>query len=222
MVGHDHARLDLGGAAGRRSSCRTPSDLRGMRLGDPRGAARWRRGDRAGRACARLRGDARAGRGRSAPRVETCRLPHAPHALSAYYMIAPAEASRQPRALRRRALRLLRVERRRRPRRRCTARTRGEGFGAEVKRRIMLGTYALSSGYYDAYYGQRSEGAHEDRRGLRAPPSRRSTSSSPRPRRTSPSSSGRRPTTRWRCTSTTSAPCRCRSPGSRRSRSPAG
>jgi len=32
--------------------------------------------------------------------------------------------------------------------------TRGKGFGAEVKRRIMLGTYALSAGYYDAYYGQ--------------------------------------------------------------------
>ena len=33
-------------------------------------------------------------------------------------------------------------------------RTRGQGFGPEVKRRIMLGTYALSAGYYDAYYGQ--------------------------------------------------------------------
>ena len=32
--------------------------------------------------------------------------------------------------------------------------TRGQGFGPEVKRRIMLGTYALSAGYYDAYYGQ--------------------------------------------------------------------
>ena len=32
--------------------------------------------------------------------------------------------------------------------------TRGAGFGAEVKRRIMLGTYALSAGYYEAYYGQ--------------------------------------------------------------------
>jgi aspartyl-tRNA(Asn)/glutamyl-tRNA(Gln) amidotransferase subunit A len=34
------------------------------------------------------------------------------------------------------------------------SRRRGEGFGAEVKRRIMLGTYALSAGYYEAYYGQ--------------------------------------------------------------------
>ncbi len=35
-----------------------------------------------------------------------------------------------------------------------TRKSRGAGFGAEVKRRIMLGTYALSAGYYDAYYGQ--------------------------------------------------------------------
>jgi len=37
--------------------------------------------------------------------------------------------------------------------------TRGAGFGAEVKRRIMLGTYALSAGYYEAYYGQRRRSA---------------------------------------------------------------
>ena len=85
--------------------------------------------------------------------VETCRLPHAPHALSAYYVLAPGRGVVEPRPLRRRALRL-RAPTARRPARRCTRATRHDGFGAEVKRRIMLGTYALSSGYYDAYYGR--------------------------------------------------------------------
>jgi aspartyl-tRNA(Asn)/glutamyl-tRNA(Gln) amidotransferase subunit A len=83
--------------------------------------------------------------------VEPCRLPHAPHALSAYYLIAPAEASSN----------LARFDGVRYGLRvdagsdllTMYSRTRGEGFGPEVKRRIMLGTYALSSGYYDAYYG---------------------------------------------------------------------
>jgi aspartyl-tRNA(Asn)/glutamyl-tRNA(Gln) amidotransferase subunit A len=83
--------------------------------------------------------------------VDTCRLPHAPHALSAYYIIAPAEASAN----------LARYDGVRYGLRiggdadleTMYDRTRGEGFGEEVKRRIMLGTYALSSGYYDAYYG---------------------------------------------------------------------
>jgi aspartyl-tRNA(Asn)/glutamyl-tRNA(Gln) amidotransferase subunit A len=83
--------------------------------------------------------------------VETCRLPHAPHALSAYYLIAPAEASANLArfdgvryGLRVDADDLLGMY----------TQTRAAGFGAEVKRRIMLGTYALSSGYYDAYYGR--------------------------------------------------------------------
>jgi aspartyl-tRNA(Asn)/glutamyl-tRNA(Gln) amidotransferase subunit A len=83
--------------------------------------------------------------------VEACSLPHAPHALSAYYLIAPAEASSNLArfdgvryGLRVDADDLLGM---------YTA-TRAAGFGAEVKRRIMLGTYALSSGYYDAYYGR--------------------------------------------------------------------
>ena len=83
--------------------------------------------------------------------VETCHLPHAPHALSAYYLIAPAEASSNLARFdgvryghRAQADDLLTMY----------TRTREEGFGPEVKRRIMLGTYALSSGYYDAYYGR--------------------------------------------------------------------
>jgi aspartyl-tRNA(Asn)/glutamyl-tRNA(Gln) amidotransferase subunit A len=87
--------------------------------------------------------------------VAPCRLPHAPHALSAYYLIAPAEASAN--LARFDGVRYgLRVD--------GDAdlttmynRTRAGGFGAEVKRRVMLGTYALSSGYYDAYYGTASK-----------------------------------------------------------------
>jgi aspartyl-tRNA(Asn)/glutamyl-tRNA(Gln) amidotransferase subunit A len=83
--------------------------------------------------------------------VEPCQLPHAPHALSAYYLIAPAEASAN----------LARFDGVRYGLRvagdqdliTMYSRTREAGFGPEVKRRIMLGTYALSSGYYDAYYG---------------------------------------------------------------------
>jgi aspartyl-tRNA(Asn)/glutamyl-tRNA(Gln) amidotransferase subunit A len=78
-------------------------------------------------------------------------LPHTQYALPVYYLIAPAEASANlarydgirygPRA---NAGSIMEV----------FTRTRGQKFGAEVKRRIMLGTYALSAGYYDAYYGK--------------------------------------------------------------------
>ena len=84
-------------------------------------------------------------------RVEPCRLPHGPHALSAYYLIAPAEASAN--LSRFDGVRYgLRVDGDSDLETMYT-RTRAAGFGPEVKRRIMLGTYALSSGYYDAYYG---------------------------------------------------------------------
>ena len=78
-------------------------------------------------------------------------LPHTQYALPVYYLIAPAEASANlarydgirygPRVPAGTLWDIFRG-------------TRGEKFGAEVKRRIMLGTYALSAGYYDAYYGQ--------------------------------------------------------------------
>jgi aspartyl-tRNA(Asn)/glutamyl-tRNA(Gln) amidotransferase subunit A len=84
--------------------------------------------------------------------VETMRLPHAPHGIAAYYLIAPAEASSN--LARYDGVRYgFRAEGARDLLAMYT-RTRDEGFGAEVKRRIMLGTYALSSGYYDAYYGR--------------------------------------------------------------------
>jgi aspartyl-tRNA(Asn)/glutamyl-tRNA(Gln) amidotransferase subunit A len=83
--------------------------------------------------------------------IEPCSLPHAPHALSAYYLIAPAEASAN--LARYDGVRYgLRVDGDK-SLETMYSRTRGEGFGPEVKRRIMLGTYALASGYYDAYYG---------------------------------------------------------------------
>ena len=83
--------------------------------------------------------------------VEACRLPHAPHALSAYYLIAPAEASAN--LARFDGVRYgLRVDGET-TLEEMYSRTRAAGFGPEVKRRIMLGTYALSSGYYEAYYG---------------------------------------------------------------------
>lgn len=84
--------------------------------------------------------------------IEEVSLPSLNYALPAYYLIAPAEASSN----------LARFDGVRYGYRSAKGEdivesykfTRAEGFGAEVKRRIMLGTYALSAGYYEAYYGQ--------------------------------------------------------------------
>jgi aspartyl-tRNA(Asn)/glutamyl-tRNA(Gln) amidotransferase subunit A len=77
-------------------------------------------------------------------------LPHTKHAIACYYLIATAEASSNlsrfdgvrygPRVAQRDLVSTYEA-------------TRSRGFGTEVKRRIMLGTYALSAGYYDQYYG---------------------------------------------------------------------
>jgi aspartyl-tRNA(Asn)/glutamyl-tRNA(Gln) amidotransferase subunit A len=83
--------------------------------------------------------------------VERVSVPSSRYALSAYYLIAPAEASSN--LARYDGVRYgLRVEAE--DAATMNARTREAGFGAEVKRRIMLGTYALSAGYYDAYYAK--------------------------------------------------------------------
>ena len=79
--------------------------------------------------------------------------PHFVYALPAYYLIAPSECSSN--LARFDAMRYgLRVQHGDMSAEQVMAATREAGFGAEVKRRIILGTYALSSGYYDAYYGQ--------------------------------------------------------------------
>src|SRR3954469_21196901 len=85
-------------------------------------------------------------------KLEEVSLPHSPHGIAAYYVIAPAEASANlarydgvrfgPRAESYEGLTEMYES------------TRAAGFGDEVKRRIMLGTFALSSGYYEAYYGR--------------------------------------------------------------------
>jgi aspartyl-tRNA(Asn)/glutamyl-tRNA(Gln) amidotransferase subunit A len=88
-------------------------------------------------------------------RVMEVSLPHSPYALAVYYIIAPAEASSNlarydgvKYGFRAKGNRdLLEMYRE----------TRSQGFGAEVKRRIMLGTYALSAGYYEAYYRKASQ-----------------------------------------------------------------
>ena len=81
--------------------------------------------------------------------VSEISLPNSPHAIATYYIVATAEASSNLARYdgvrygqRAQASQLLEMY----------EKTRAEGFGAEVKRRIMLGTYALSAGYYDAYY----------------------------------------------------------------------
>lgn len=84
--------------------------------------------------------------------VREVSLPHTQYALAAYYIIATAEASSN----------LARYDGVRYGHRSAEAeslldlyfKSRAEGFGSEVKRRIILGTYVLSSGYYDAYYGR--------------------------------------------------------------------
>jgi aspartyl-tRNA(Asn)/glutamyl-tRNA(Gln) amidotransferase subunit A len=83
--------------------------------------------------------------------IERVSLPSTEHGVATYYVVAPAEASSNlarydgvKYGLRVPGKDLIDM----------ASRTRAAGFGAEVKRRIMLGTYALSAGYHDAYYGQ--------------------------------------------------------------------
>jgi aspartyl-tRNA(Asn)/glutamyl-tRNA(Gln) amidotransferase subunit A len=124
-------------------------DLKGLRIGVPRELGADAEGIESGVRAAFERSIALC-ESLGAEVAET-HLPHAEHGISAYYVIAPAEASAN----------LARYDGVRFGKRvpadtldEMYELTRSAGFGAEVKRRIMLGTYALSSGYYDAYYGR--------------------------------------------------------------------
>ncbi len=125
------------------------ADLRGLTIGLPKEyfPADLDAGIRAGmdRAIARIRD--------LGARIVEVSLPHSPYAVPTYYILAPAEASAN----------LARYDGVRygpaRPAglpdvRALYQATRGHGFGAEVRRRILIGTYVLSAGYYEAYYGK--------------------------------------------------------------------
>jgi aspartyl-tRNA(Asn)/glutamyl-tRNA(Gln) amidotransferase subunit A len=122
-------------------------DVRGLRIGLPREFFEDRSAaDPAIFACVR---EALGELERAGAELRAVALPHAQHAIATYYLIATAEASSN----------LARYDGVRFGRRADAAslgemyrRTRSEGFGPEVKRRILLGTYVLSAGYYDAYY----------------------------------------------------------------------
>jgi aspartyl-tRNA(Asn)/glutamyl-tRNA(Gln) amidotransferase subunit A len=122
------------------------SDVRGLRVGVPReyfASGLEPGGERAVRAAI----DRLAALGASVDEVD---MPHTRYALAAYYVIAPSEASAN--LARYDGVKYGLSVRESGDLFSMFARTRGQGFGPEVKRRIMIGTYALSSGYYDAYY----------------------------------------------------------------------
>ena len=128
----------------------TNADIRGMKIG----LVRELGGDGYQAGVRRRFDEAVAILGDLGAEVVEVSCPNFEYALAAYYLILPSEASSN----------LARFDGMRYGLRvgddgqasvqEVMARTREAGFGAEVKRRIMLGTYALSSGYYDAYYGQ--------------------------------------------------------------------
>jgi aspartyl-tRNA(Asn)/glutamyl-tRNA(Gln) amidotransferase subunit A len=126
------------------------NDVRGLKIGIPKEA--FVEGlDAQVRRCVE---DALAVLKKLGAEIKEVSLPHTPYAVATYYIVATAEASsnlarfdgvryglrKQPSRVRKNALVDMYEE------------TRSLGFGDEAKRRIMLGTYALSSGYYDAYY----------------------------------------------------------------------
>ena len=209
-VGEDRARLRaavLGSSRAVTRSTRRPStcprssaarreDLKGVRDRRPKRDERGR-GDRARRARRRVDAAIELARELGAE-VGECSLPlSVEYGLACYYL--DRARPRRRRTSRATTASATASACRTTTSSRWSMRTRDEGFGDELKRRIMLGTYALSAGYYDAYYGQAQKVRTLIRR---TSPTRSSasTSWSRRRRRRSRSSSARRRRTRSRCT----------------------
>ena len=133
-------------AACRRGDDEAAADLRGKRSGC-RASTSWRAWEPG--VAARVR-EAVAAIEAAGASVEDVSLPHTDYGLATYYIIAPAEGSSN--LARYDGVRYGHSDRSSGEFIADYLRTRGAGFGPEVKRRIMLGTYALSAGYYDAYY----------------------------------------------------------------------
>jgi aspartyl-tRNA(Asn)/glutamyl-tRNA(Gln) amidotransferase subunit A len=137
-------------------------------------------------------------------------LPNARLAIPAYYVIAPAEASSN----------LSRFDGVRYGHRAAEygdlndmyCKSRAQGFGAEVKRRILVGTYVLSHGYYDAYYIKAQKLRRLIANDFAAAFEQCDVIAGPTVAPPWPSASARRPTTRCRCTSATSTPWPSTSP----------
>ena len=153
----------------------------------------------------RARRDRRASGSRASPgcrdagaEIVEVSLPHTKYALPAYYIIAPAEASSN--LARYDGVRYgLRVQPEQGGLNDMYEATRAAGFGAEVKRRIMIGTYVLSAGFYDAYFNQAQKVRALIARDFERRLGEAATCSSPRPRRPPPSRSARRAPTRSPC-----------------------
>ncbi len=125
-----------------------PKDLKGLRVGLPR--EYFIAGiDPEVEAATRAAVEVLRGLGAT---VKDVSLPHTKYAVSTYYILAPSEASAN--LARFDGVRYGASDRSAKTLEESYELTRGGGFGPEVKRRIMLGTYALSSGYYDAYYAK--------------------------------------------------------------------
>ncbi|MDU2064053.1 MAG: Asp-tRNA(Asn)/Glu-tRNA(Gln) amidotransferase subunit GatA [Sporomusaceae bacterium] len=145
IAGHDHRDSTSSNTAAPDYKTALVNDVKGLKVGIPK--EYFVKGmDPAVESAIRKSIDQLASLGAD---IQEVSMPHTEHALSVYYLLAPAEASSNLArydgvgfGYRKEGSDIVDMYKK----------TRSEGFGDEVKRRIMLGTYALSSGYYDAYY----------------------------------------------------------------------